>query len=356
MFYDSDDCLWLFRLISIDMYLFKPMKVLLKLTFYIVVVLTGIQTVMFLKKSETYYFVKCQPIYFGSFFIEPWPINRLGHVLERRIKRQSIYFNILLIVITVVSLVSGILHALPIEDDEEIFYTLAFFQEYFPRCQRFLCFVYRMGFVLLSIVMPAPFLISIYVGCHAQYQICMLVHVLKTVNKVNQTEESDLLLDKNYQEKTKNLLKFCIKRHCQLTHADREAMKEVQILAILFCITTSILFICMIIFIFSCSFREASKGRYLRLPTLIFPAGVIFVHIFFLAQGIENMGSFKVLLQSSWYNWNKENKMIYLMFLTNCKNPYKLRFSNSFSVDYELAVSILKSVYSVLSVLGYWKR
>ena len=149
--------------------------------------------------------------------LEPWPINRLGHVLERRIKRQSTYFNILLIVISVVSLISGILHALPIEDDEEIFYTLAFFQEYFPRCQRFLCFVYRMGFVLLSIVMPAPFLISIYVGCHAQYQICMLVHVLKTVNKVNQTEESDLLLDKNYQEKTKNLLKFCIKRHCQLT-------------------------------------------------------------------------------------------------------------------------------------------
>ncbi|KAJ3664044.1 hypothetical protein Zmor_008250 [Zophobas morio] len=377
MFYDSDDCLWLFRLISVDIYQLKPMKFLLKLTFFSVVVFTGIQTVIFLKKLEIYYFVKYQPLYFGSFFIlvtiysgfyiseaahnfmrqiEPWPINRLGPVLEKRIKRQSVYFNIVLIVSTVVSLISGILHVLPIEDDEEIFYTLAFFQEYFPKWQRYLCFVYRMSFMLLAIVMPAPFFTFIYLACHGQFQISMMVQVLKRINKPNHSEESDLLVDKKYQERTNNLLKFSIKRHSQLINAGREAMSRVRFCCFLISISIAILFLCVIVFLLS--FQGTFEGRYLRLATLIFPAGVIFVHAFFLGQGVENMSTqtFEVMLQSSWYQWNKENKKIYLINLAYCKNPFKLEFNHSLSLGYELAVSILKSVYSVLSVMGYLKR
>ena len=140
--------------------------------------------------------------------LDPWPINQFGPVLERRIKYHANYFNIITTVTTAVSFISGILHALPVENDEEIMFTLAFFAEYFPRWKNCLCTMYRLGFLVLPFVLPAPFHIFIYTICHCQHQIFMLLHILGKINKTAKTEQN--------QKRLTTTFKFFVKRHCDL--------------------------------------------------------------------------------------------------------------------------------------------
>ncbi|KAJ3666867.1 hypothetical protein Zmor_002295 [Zophobas morio] len=314
-----------------------------------------VQTVMFLQESNIQYFLKYLPAYVSSIFIllvmylnsklvesastymknlDPWPINQFGPVLERRIKYHANYFNIITTVTTAVSFISGILHALPVENDEEIMFTLAFFAEYFPRWKNCLCTMYRLGFLVLPFVLPAPFHIFIYTICHCQHQIFMLLHIIEKINKTAKTEQN--------QKGLTTTFKFFVKRHCDLMKNGREMLKQLRVF--IFVLSTSAvgLFICGAVYISSVLVTGYLKGRYLRLVTLIIPVVLIFVHVFVLGQRIEDMSGqgFEVLRQSNWYHWNKENKTIYSIILINCKESYKLQFSRSIAIDYELAVSV----------------
>ncbi|KAJ3666868.1 hypothetical protein Zmor_002295 [Zophobas morio] len=332
-----------------------------------------VQTVMFLQKSNIQYFLKYLPAYFLAIFVvlvkfiapkvvesvstfmknlDPWPVDQFGPVLERHIKYHANYFNIFATVTVAVSFISGIFHALPVENDEEIMFTLAFFQEYFPKWKNCLSTVYRLGFLVLPFAMLVPFHIFIYAACHCQQQIFMLLHIIEVINKTAKTEQNRLLRDEKYQKRVTTTFKFIIKRHCHLMKNGRDMVNQLRVYIFVLSASAGALFICGAIYI---TFQGLLKGRYLRLVTLIIPVVLIFVHVFFLGQRIEDMSGqgFEVLRQSNWYHWNKENKMIYSIILANCKESFKIQFSQSIAIDYKLAVSILKSVYSTLSILGY---
>ncbi|KAJ3666869.1 hypothetical protein Zmor_002296 [Zophobas morio] len=310
MFGYSNDSLWLLRVFCLDIFKIRLINSLLKLYFVIVAVLTMVQTVMFLQKSNTQYFLKYLPAYFLSVFIllvmyfssklvecastymknlDPWPINQFGPVLERQIKYHANYFNISTTVTTAVSFISGIFHALPVENDEEIMFTLAFFQEYFPGWKNCLSAVYRLGFLVVPFVMPAPFHIIIYVVCHCQHQIFMLLRILEKNNKMAKSHQNQLLQDEKYQKRVTQTFKFFVKRHCHLMKNGREILNQLRVF--IFVVSTSVvgLFICGAIYISSVLVAGYLKGRYLRLVTLIIPVVLIFVHVFFLGQRIEDM-------------------------------------------------------------------
>jgi hypothetical protein len=67
----------------------------------------------------------------------------------------------------------------------------------------------------------------------------------------------------------------------------------------------------------------------------LFPFIFFFTAIFF-----ETSQIFEILKELDWYCWNSENKKIYLIFLTKAQKIFKMEFSESVSINYELGVSV----------------
>jgi hypothetical protein len=85
-----------------------------------------------------------------------WKINRSGSKIEKRIKIEGFYLNSLVIFVAIVSYVSALTHAIPLDEDEDIFYPLAIFEEFFPRWQNLLSWVYRATFFLMPLILSTP--------------------------------------------------------------------------------------------------------------------------------------------------------------------------------------------------------
>lgn len=42
-----------------------------------------------------------------------------------------------------------------------------------------------------------------------------------------------------------------------------------------------------------------------------------------------------------WYNWNNDNKKMYLKFLTVASKPVKINYSENLSLNFELAAKVM---------------
>lgn len=63
------DNLWLARMIALELFDFKLIKIILYLTSFGIITLTLIQTYLFLEKFDGLYFIKYAAIYTGSLFV-----------------------------------------------------------------------------------------------------------------------------------------------------------------------------------------------------------------------------------------------------------------------------------------------
>jgi hypothetical protein len=54
--------------------------------------------------------------------LDLWKINRSGPKIEKWIKMEGFYLNSFVVLITIVSYVSALTHAIPLDKDEDIFY------------------------------------------------------------------------------------------------------------------------------------------------------------------------------------------------------------------------------------------
>ncbi|KAJ3664072.1 hypothetical protein Zmor_008274 [Zophobas morio] len=371
---EYDDCLWLFRTICLDIFRTKPAKLLLKILLYTIILLNIIQSIMFLKISTKANWIKYLPMYCSSFFIlttiystprmadafvkgleslDMWPINAVGSTIEQKIKRETLYLNTFIILNTCLALTSGILFAIPLPDDREIFYTLATIEDYLPQWKNVLCFVYRCVFLILPIIMPAPFYITGYICCHMRFQGTMVLHHLEQVDQELITNITD---EKKYNEIIKKRLIVTIQKHSGILRASRKILKDFHTFVYFFSVTGALLLISLIFFLIS--FEGSFEERYSRIATMVISAVLASIHVIVSGQLIEDMTNraFDEVLKSlDWSRWNKENKKIFLILLANSVKPFRLKFSESISLNYSLALAILKSIYSIMSVLWYMK-
>ncbi|XP_044270104.1 uncharacterized protein LOC123014873 [Tribolium madens] len=108
------------------------------------------------------------------------------------------------------------------------------------------------------------------------------------------------------------------------------------------------------VFAFLFSFQGTFENRYIRVTTLVFTIATISIHIFCIGQLVED-GCFKIyktLKKMDWYCWNIENRKLYIVFLQNTQTIFRLKFSQNVSVNYRLGLSILKAIYSMISVMS----
>jgi hypothetical protein len=149
--------------------------------------------------------------------LDMWKINRSGPKIEKWIKMEGFYLNSLMLFITIVSYISAVTHAIPLDKDEDIFYPLAIFKEFFPRWQNILSWVYRATFFLLPLILSAPCYALIYTTSHLRFQFYMLLHFLKRINSGYETSDiNQLINNRQFQKEVKKRLKFCLKRHARL--------------------------------------------------------------------------------------------------------------------------------------------
>jgi hypothetical protein len=146
-----------------------------------------------------------------------WKINCSGSKIEKWIKIEGFYLNSLVIFVAIVSYVSAITYSIPLDEDENIFYPLAIFKEFFPRWQNILSWVYRATFILMPLILSTPCYALIYTTSHLRFQFYMLLHFLKRINSGYETSDVNQLIDnRQFQKEVKKRLKFCLKRHAHL--------------------------------------------------------------------------------------------------------------------------------------------
>jgi hypothetical protein len=146
-----------------------------------------------------------------------WEVSCCGLVVENRIKREVFWLNCVLVVNTIIAMYSVITHMIPLEDDKELFFPLAIFEEFFPRWEKWLSALYRAGFLLMPAAMQTTCYVITYIGSQMRFQFYILIHFLENINSdYNTTNPERLILDPQCQEEIKKRIIFCIKRHTHI--------------------------------------------------------------------------------------------------------------------------------------------
>lgn len=143
--------------------------------------------------------------------IDLWDINRVGVKTANHIKSISKYINIYILITMVLGFFSAIAHAIPLDDDEEIFFPLAIFKQYFPLYQQPISILYRGNFIIMPFVMTAPFHCSLYFVYVINFQALMLMEEIRSLNETEGSTEN-----LKFQREINKTLKRSIQRHDEL--------------------------------------------------------------------------------------------------------------------------------------------
>lgn len=148
---------------------------------------------------------------------EWWPNDAADPEIKNRIKREAFYINTFFVVNAIVGLASGVLHAIPLEDDKELFYALVIFEEFAPKWKFWLEWLYRMSFLVVPLVMTYTSHIGIYMCARFWFQFYTYNEYLKKINFLSDAQQTpDLIENQNYQNEIKKRLVFCIKRNIHM--------------------------------------------------------------------------------------------------------------------------------------------
>jgi hypothetical protein len=146
-----------------------------------------------------------------------WEINCCGIQLENRIKREVFWLNCVLVINTIIAMYSVITHMIPLEDDKELFFPFAIFEEFFPHWEKWLSAMYRTGFLLMPAAMQTTCYAIVYFGTHMKFQIYILINFLENINGDYKTSIPERLINNcQYQKEIKERIIFCIKRHAHI--------------------------------------------------------------------------------------------------------------------------------------------
>ncbi|EFA04606.1 odorant receptor 272 [Tribolium castaneum] len=372
----KNDSMKLVRVIAYDTLKFKITKLILFITFLVHFSTTLIQVYFVCVDFNVYFFVKYAPAMFGSLFVmvsiialfvtaetdmvvrvfRKAQLRKLTvedgpsfHVFQKECKIFTVFFVLNLII----ALFSGYLHALPDDDDREIFYAFAFFEDYCSEWKDFCSFLYRITFLPVAYVMYVPINVFVYAAIHLKSQIYYLKEHLIQINEgYDISNNNDLFYDENYQRIIREKMIYLYKIHVKLFLAALDIRKLIRGFIALFAIVGCLLGISILYFVML--FQGNLFDKFGRLSTLTVVAFNSFAAVIISGQMIESSSSDDVdaiIYNCNWYDWNEENKRFFLLIRMATMHPFKLQFSQNYAVNYQLGVAILKAMYSAFSLL-----
>lgn len=153
-----------------------------------------------------------------------WEVNPHDLRTSNHIKSASARINIYVLITMALGFVSGITHAVPLEDDIDIFFPLAIFKDYFPSWEQTFSWIYRSSFIIMPLIMPAPFHIALYFVHTMCFQVLLLMEEMKSLD-----QDIGSITDLEYQRIVKRKMEICIERHVQIIRYKKITIKVILI-------------------------------------------------------------------------------------------------------------------------------
>ncbi|XP_044268544.1 uncharacterized protein LOC123013813 isoform X2 [Tribolium madens] len=285
--------------------------------------------------------------------IKMWSIDNASEDLQSEIKLKIKITTRFVIINSLIAVIAGFLYVQQLSDDVNLFFAYRFIRDNFPHHNKTLEFLYRMTYPIISYLMTVHAYQCIYFTQHVNYQLKMFKEVITELTKCEtfSSFENRLIFDKKYQTEIERKLKFCIRRSQEFINIYLTKNKEIGSLIAGFAICGLFLGIGITLYL---STGKFTSEYYLRMSVTSIAGIVTFSTLIWSGQTVETMISDLVMTfnKISWYNFNQSNKKLYLIFLINMMRDRKIKFTENYSINYQLGLAIVRGIYSFVSVVA----
>ncbi|KAJ3654123.1 hypothetical protein Zmor_013336 [Zophobas morio] len=322
-----------------------------------------IQTIKFLYKFEWLYFVQYGFSYFFSFiilayivflpigahtvrsFMEEvrwWKTDSAGEAVHKMIKRKSFQSIIIMVINTSLISVTMMAFAIPQKVDKNLFYEIALFEDMFPKWAPVLTTIHQIqAFFVRLFGLVVSFGQFLYPYYNSKFQLYMLLYFIKNINEKSEID----------QWRIEQRLLFCLRSYITLSKATRKMLKKIEVVTLVYQALILVWSISLASYVLL--FQDDVLQQNFRFASLSICSLFMLVILFQLGQDTEDSVTkvFETLVSIEWYNWNESNKIIYLMFLVSALRPFRIQFSENFSLNYNMAGQLLRCAASVVLVV-----
>jgi hypothetical protein len=151
---------------------------------------------------------------------KPWSLDSAGKETMAKIKTESAFWTVFVILNLELALTAAILFVLPVTHDEDVFFAVYFFDKCFFEYASLLNWIYRSTFFIVAFMMVNCSHLFLYSICttNDDQMYLLVTHIANLTNVVqyNSEDDSSLLKNEHYQLEVENRIKFCIKKHVEL--------------------------------------------------------------------------------------------------------------------------------------------
>nr|XP_015835421.1 PREDICTED: uncharacterized protein LOC103312914 isoform X1 [Tribolium castaneum] len=287
--------------------------------------------------------------------ISLWALDSGGEKIHSEIRFKARMVTIFVICNTLLIIGGIILNLIPLSDDLHVYFALRFIHEYFPNHKTCLIILLKASiFPVIPHMLVVHAYQILYYTQHSNFQIQLFNKVIAEVDFwETPLRETELFYSKPYQKGIEKKLKFCIQRLQVLINAYIVKTKEIGTLIALFAICGVLMGIGFSLYLFSGKF---TPEYYLRLTFMTLVAVTTFSSIIWGGQSTETIITEMItaLCQVRWYNFSQTNKKLYLILLTNMMKDRKIKFTENYSINYQLGLAVRNLFFILLEYLWWF--
>ncbi|KAJ3654128.1 hypothetical protein Zmor_013340 [Zophobas morio] len=321
------------------------------------------QTILFLYKFESLYFAQYSCTYFFSLImityivllpigadtvqsfmgeVRWWKTDSADVAIEKMIKRESFQSIIIMVINAFFVGIALTAQAIPQNVDKRVFYEIALLEDIFPKWSAVLTTIHRIQALLVRFfTMVASFGQFLYPFYNSRFQLYMLLYFIKNINEKSTID----------QWRIEQRLLFCFRIYIIFSKASRKMLKKIEVVSLAYQVLILVWSISLASYVLL--FQDDLRQQNFRFVSLSLCGLFMLVILFQIGQDTEDSVTriFDSLVSIEWYNWNESNKKIYLMFLVSALKPYRVQFSENYSLNYNMAGQLLQSAASVVLVV-----
>ncbi|XP_063914243.1 uncharacterized protein LOC135130753 [Zophobas morio] len=181
----------------------------------------------------------------------------------------------------------------------------------------------------------------IYTSHHVKFQMYLFNKHIEEICTMMDPEENEeyLVYDERYQREVRRRLNFLVKRHCEFKRWRTNTLRIMDKLILPFSACAAVL-----LFMGIYSFLYIAESATIVICSdLLFNivAGSCIVATIMAGEALqdESENTFTTLMLTKWYNFNCENRKIFLLMLCNSVKPITINFSGEIAINYRLGMA-----------------
>ncbi|XP_044257015.1 uncharacterized protein LOC123006532 [Tribolium madens] len=271
-----------------------------------------------------------------------WPLGMIRKKAQRKFERKCQIINIYTSVVMLIFLSSTIVNYPCFGSQRDFFICFIVFEEYFGEWSFILNSCYFIGITFLCYHFLKICFFFVYGILEVQLQFSIIEEYLLQIYEIEHQKSWKYLQDIRYQEGIRKSLRLCIKHHNDLKKLVKMIVNITLIGLPLFVLLGILLLISSMAFIINFADTMTNITK-IRIYSYIASNLCISILLCWIGQQLINVTSniFFTLAEAPWYFWNRDNRIIFLIFMTNCIKNESIVLAG-ICVDYQLIVSVLR--------------